>query len=100
HTRFSRDWSSDVCSSDLVTLKEDTIKMEELVISGETVFSRKEMLAVFREQFLGKTKAGNSCKILNEDDIRLYYEIATNTLRAERSEERRVGKEGSSRGTR
>lgn len=66
-----------------VTLKEDTIKMDELVISGETVFSRKEMLAVFREQFLGKTKAGNSCKILNEDDIRLYYEVATNTLRAE-----------------
>src|SRR5690606_40154657 len=25
HTRFSRDWSSDVCSSDLVTLDEDSL---------------------------------------------------------------------------
>ncbi|RYJ45572.1 carboxypeptidase-like regulatory domain-containing protein [Flavobacterium beibuense] len=66
-----------------ILLKEDAIKMEEVVINKKTAFSRKEMLQVFREQFLGKTKAGKSCKILNEDDIILYYDLATNTLKAE-----------------
>ncbi len=66
-----------------ILLKEDAIKMEELVINGKSVFSRKEMLKVFREQFLGKTRAGRSCEIVNEDDIKLYYDIAANTLRAE-----------------
>lgn len=66
-----------------ILLKEDAIKMDELVINRKTVFSRKEMLKVFREQFLGKTKAGRSCEILNEDDIRLYFDVSDNTLRAE-----------------
>src|SRR5690606_39578813 len=31
HTRFSRDWSSDVCSSDLGTGKEDSEKLSTLL---------------------------------------------------------------------
>src|SRR5690606_40636639 len=34
HTRFSRDWSSDVCSSDLITIrkfKKDSLKVQDLV---------------------------------------------------------------------
>src|SRR5690606_40145580 len=44
HTRFSRDWSSDVCSSDLKYLEEGSLSAEELrqglagaVKSGEVV---------------------------------------------------------------
>src|SRR5690606_40204250 len=39
HTRFSRDWSSDVCSSDLRTLKADkkTIMHSEIQINGSTI---------------------------------------------------------------
>src|SRR5690606_39897405 len=37
HTRFSRDWSSDVCSSDLVEHKVDMIKLTDypLPVFGE-----------------------------------------------------------------
>uniref|UniRef100_UPI00404B04FA carboxypeptidase-like regulatory domain-containing protein n=1 Tax=Flavobacterium sp. TaxID=239 RepID=UPI00404B04FA len=37
-------------------------------------FTRKEMLKIFREQFLGNTKSGRNCKILNEDAIQFIYE--------------------------
>src|SRR5690606_8434000 len=48
HTRFSRDWSSDVCSSDLVALRShDPFKMK-MVVVGRVVFGaqhRVETLA-------------------------------------------------------
>src|SRR5690606_41161415 len=36
HTRFSRDWSSDVCSSDLVGLLQDRVHQGKLLV-GEAV---------------------------------------------------------------
>jgi hypothetical protein len=63
-------------------LRPDSINLDEVVINKSTVFSRKDMLKVFREQFLGKTKAGKSCKILNEDDIVLNFDVSTNVLSA------------------
>src|SRR5690606_40668718 len=72
HTRFSRDWSSDVCSSDLATCGLSRMKMYKLVwIVGGKV---REELFRGNPYSLCKWKA--------------------NQLKATRSEERRVGKEG------
>jgi len=63
----------------------DTIYMEERPnVLGEVVvrpqFTRQQRLRAFREQFLGTTQAGRSCKILNEDDIQTWFNVATKTL--------------------
>jgi len=66
-----------------IILTPDAIEMEAAVVTGTTVFTRKEMLKAFKKQFLGTSGAGASCKIENEDDIRLRYDISNNTLYAE-----------------
>lgn len=65
-----------------VLLRTDAIALDEVVITKGGPFTRKQMLKVFREQFLGTTRAGNSCKIENEDDIILYFDLSSNTLNA------------------
>ena len=65
-----------------VLLRESSINLEEVVISKNLPFTRKQMLRAFREQFLGITPAGRSCTIENEDDIKLTYNLSTNTLQA------------------
>jgi len=45
-------------------------------------FTRAQKLRAFREQFLGTTRAGRSCIIMNENDIELRYSVQTNTLYA------------------
>lgn len=65
-----------------VLLREDAIALKEVVITKGGPFSRKQMLKVFREQFLGKSDSGSSCKIENEDDISLYFDTKTNVLHA------------------
>ena len=37
-------------------------------------YSRTEKMKAFKEQFLGKSEAGKSCVIINEDDIDLKYD--------------------------
>lgn len=64
-------------------LRTDAIALKEVVITKGGPFTRKQMLRVFREQFLGTTRAGSSCKIENEDDITIYFDLATNSLRAQ-----------------
>jgi len=66
-----------------VLLREDAIALKEVVITKGGPFSRKQMLRIFREQFLGTSASGSSCKIENEDDISLYYDTGTNTLHAQ-----------------
>ena len=64
-----------------IELVPSTVSLDEVVITpGAKAFSRKQMLRAFKEQFLGTSTAGKSCKILNEADIRLYYDVAANTL--------------------
>ena len=66
----------------------DTIYLEERlnVLSEVTVradkFTRRQKLRAFKEQFLGTTQAGQSCTIVNEDDIQLWFNLTTNTLMA------------------
>jgi CarboxypepD_reg-like domain len=64
-----------------VLMEEDAISMQEVVLS-KGPFTRKSMMKAFKQQFLGITEAGISCKIENEEDINLYYDIETNTLSA------------------
>ncbi|MFP9099972.1 carboxypeptidase-like regulatory domain-containing protein [Flavobacterium sp. RHBU_24] len=65
-----------------VFLREDATELDEVVITNRSPFTRRQMLRVFRQQFLGRSKAGRSCKIENEDDIYVYYDESTHTLKA------------------
>lgn len=48
-----------------------------------SLFTRKQMERVFVRYFLGEGKAARQCKILNLDDVILYYVGEENTLYAE-----------------
>lgn len=63
-------------------------KISELteVIIKPNPFSRKECIEAFKKSFLGVTKAGKSCEILNEDVIEFEFDVTTNTLYAHASE--------------
>lgn len=64
-----------------IFMEEDSFSLDEVFI-GKSMFSRKSMLKAFRENFLGTSQAGLSCKIQNEDDINLFFDEETNTLSA------------------
>ena len=65
-----------------ILMREEAISLNEVVINSKGPFTRDEMLAAFRKGFLGNTRAGRSCTIINEDDIELYYDSSTLTLHA------------------
>src|SRR2546430_5144162 len=82
HTRFDCDWSSDVCSSDLVihaAMKIDAEDARQLGLNPEKLI----------------TSAFVGVAILS--DVRPYTREDANLLKKRRSEERRVGKECRSR---
>jgi hypothetical protein len=72
------------------------IKLNPLEISLKEVvlepipFSRKEMLTVFREHFLGRTKGGKNSVILNEEAIQFSYTAKEFELAAFADEKIRV----------
>jgi len=72
-----------------IFMTEKIVELEEFSVIGDP-FTRKEKLEAFRRLFLGTTEAGKSCKILNEDDIRLYYNPHTRTLSADSDQPIRV----------
>src|SRR5690606_40862695 len=90
HTRFSRDWSSDVCSSDLdALLHEDGLDRPAAVrpdpeFQTQELSARRDALPAFDR----RRRDQNARKLLMEG------------LRQPRSEERRVGKGGRSGGVR
>lgn len=49
----------------------------ETVLIVKDGFTRKQKLELFRQQFLGTTKFGKACKILNEDAIDFNYDLDT-----------------------
>src|SRR5690606_40426236 len=92
HTRFSRDWSSDVCSSDLGSY---SLRQTDNLLSGDRfaclycpVFIVCRQTLVISDLAPSK-QLGRPRKI--EEPPEVEPEIA-----AERSEERRVGKAGQS----
>src|SRR5690606_40867946 len=90
HTRFSRDWSSDVCSSDLTRNEQDD---DDDLDSGADKASTRKIGASSpdKRSNQGKLLLDATCApadIAYPTDFRLLDEARKN-----RSEERRVGKE-------
>src|SRR5690606_41189300 len=87
HTRFSRDWSSDVCSSDLLL---------------KTLFRPENTLCTYGKLFsIRKTsQKANNDNNNNDDCINVSASHKSITSGENRSEERRVGKECRSRRSR
>src|SRR5699024_11676939 len=91
HTRSKRDWSSDVCSSDLKTLHRDKGYIHAIVRlhkQESMVFQRKLTILI----------DANSLQVENYTDNKPMLEIfnqfqSTDEVSVTRSEERRVGKE-------
>src|SRR5690606_41122051 len=93
HTRFSRDWSSDVCSSDLLDLYQhdepyypssDNEPMGENDVICWLMASALDMLKRYFKDDENVYVSSNSF---------VYYVKGDPTQRVARSEERRVGKE-------
>ena len=55
-------------------LRSEIKELKEVVV-GQNFFSRKQMLKLFREQFLGINVAGKNCIIENEEEIYFDYDI-------------------------
>lgn len=56
-------------------------ELEEVFLS-KSIFSREALLNVFKREFLGNTKNGRNCKIINEDAIRIKFDANSNTINA------------------
>src|SRR5699024_12008158 len=84
HTRSKRDWSSDVCSSDLTRLTNDMSEIQTLVDNNWILDAHKAL----EKWFITATTG----------DITAFVDVQTRVMAlAKRSEERRVGKECRSR---
>src|SRR5207302_6000916 len=86
HTRFSRDWSSDVCSSDLFIAVEDRRFRHHFGIDPIGL-----MRAASVDARRGEFVQGGST--LTQQLAKNLFLTPDRTLRRKRSEERRVGKE-------
>src|SRR5690606_40529326 len=86
HTRFSRDWSSDVCSSDLIYLNDESKYPLQLVLRNILVQNQVNSgMMIDVESYAAKMRVTELIK---------YGVIMVSSLPLLiRSEERRVGKE-------
>src|SRR5699024_11219163 len=96
HTRSKRDWSSDVCSSDLERRPNQNFLTEENII--KIVDAYKDRKDIDKFTYLA------SFEEIKENDFNLNIPRYVDTFEEEppvdRSEERRVGKECRTRGAR
>src|SRR2546428_8169028 len=94
HTNSDRDWSSDVCSSDLAYARDRKAELAIETVDG--CFDRR-----FRE-FVAKVEDFPTGAIFSEETVKTLLACIKEFDRLspdERSEERRVRKEGRSRGS-
>ncbi len=56
-----------------VQLEESHESLNEVIVNADDGLTRKQKLRFFRKEFLGTSRFGNSCTILNEDDIIIRY---------------------------
>src|SRR5699024_11777568 len=97
HTRSKRDWSSDVCSSDLISMLVATAILFfvwPIVFSGLVSFGT----AISNLEFVGAGLYGFFNRLLIPTG--LHHALNSVFWFDVRSEERRVGKEGRSRSVR
>lgn len=64
-----------------IILKEDVKELREVVVE-KNMFTRKQMMKLFKKQFLGINVAGKNCIIENEEEIYFDYDRKTLTLTA------------------
>ena len=64
---------------DTLYIKERVKTIREVTVYADR-FTREQKMKVFREQFLGMSRAGKSCTIMNEDDIQLTVNLYTRRL--------------------
>lgn len=68
---------------EVIYLKETDMVLEEVnVVAKGDPFTREQKLKAFREHFLGATQAGDQCLILNEEDVKLFYNVEEKMLTA------------------
>lgn len=73
----------ELASNSTIRLKKGVLNIDEIdVKSNRSSWPRSRMLYVFKEEFLGTSYNAQSCKILNEDEIYLYYNSDSETLHA------------------
>lgn len=66
-----------------IVMREAITNLDGVVISKvKSPFSREDMLAVFKENFLGISRAARSCQIANEDVIEFHFDKKANILYA------------------
>src|SRR5690606_41145562 len=91
HTRFSRDWSSDVCSSDLSSAEVNEL-IRQLDESGFSAARPVPRILVLHANF--KLSAdGEYLALIKPDGKTVCHAYAPKYPNQIRSEERRVGKE-------
>ncbi len=56
-----------------ILLEENHESLDEVVVNADDGLTRKQKLRFFRNELLGTSRFGNSCTILNEDDIIIRY---------------------------
>src|SRR5690606_40653587 len=93
HTRFSRDWSSDVCSSDLLSLR-PVIEQEALAYAVASISPAEiDRINIHNASYRAMHLALNALKVGPE----FILVDGNRFIPYPRSEERRVGKECRSR---
>ena len=63
-----------------IKLKPTDVSLDEVLLDFDDGLTRRQKLKLFRKEFLGSSKYGKSCKILNEKDIFLRYDKRRKTL--------------------
>src|SRR5699024_12106113 len=99
HTRSKRDWSSDVCSSDLVY----QIYVNEIVFGSTNQKSCEEfsrmMMQKFEMTMMGELNYFLGFQVKQIKDVTFISQTKYTQELLKRSEERRVGKESRTRWT-
>src|SRR5690606_40125001 len=99
HTRFSRDWSSDVCSSDLFRLRFLLLMAAFFALAGSPAGAQQTVMVQPYQNSFGKNRIQYKdldWQYYQSPNFNIYYYQGGAEMR---SEERRVGKEGRARGT-
>lgn len=65
-----------------ILLKESANELDIIVINADDGMTRALKMKKFKQEFLGKSENGKSCKILNENDIKLRYNKRDKTITA------------------